>query len=83
MKIKIYFNFFSSFVIGTGRVNNHFVILYTKTDVANYWVHHQGFIQALSLTSVFHEGLSVVAIGHNPTYVSMFALAAGGSYTAL
>ena len=43
---------------------------------------HHGFIQALLLTSVFHEGLSFLAVDHNPTCGSMLAplaLAAGGS----
>ena len=31
----------------------------------------QGSIQALWLTSVFHEGLSFMAIVHHPTYISM------------
>ena len=39
----------------------------------------QGFIQALLLTSVFPEGLSLMAVGYNPTYVSTLALAAEGS----
>ena len=43
----------------------------------------QGFIQACLLTSVFHERLSSMAIGHNPTYISMLALATGGSYEAV
>ena len=30
----------------------------------------QGFIQALLLTSVFHEGSSFMVIGHNPTCIS-------------
>ena len=29
--------------------------------------YYQGFIQALLLTFVFHEELSFMAIGHNPT----------------
>ena len=40
----------------------------------------QGFIEAFLLTSVFHEGLSFIVVGHNPTCVSVLALAAGGSY---
>ena len=44
---------------------------------------NQGFIQALLLTSVFYEGLSLMVIGHNPTYVSTLALAAGGSNGAM
>ena len=39
----------------------------------------QGFIQALLLTSVFPEGLSLMAAGYNPTCVSTLALAAEGS----
>ena len=39
----------------------------------------QGFIQALLLTSVFHEGLSFMAIGYNLTCISMLTLAAGVS----
>ena len=39
----------------------------------------QGFIQALLLTSVFLEGLSFMAIGHNPAYISMLCFATGGS----
>ena len=39
----------------------------------------QGFIQALLLTSVFPEGLSLMAVGYNPTCVSTLALAAEGS----
>ena len=42
------------------------------------WLLYQGFIQSLLLTSVFHEGLSFMAIGHNPTGISTFTLAAGG-----
>ena len=34
----------------------------------NIWPNHQGFIQALLLTSLFHEGLSFMIIGHNPTW---------------
>ena len=41
----------------------------------------QGFIQALLLTSVCHEGLSFMAMGHNlMCIISMLTLAAGGSY---
>ena len=36
----------------------------------------QGFIQALLLTSIFHEGLSFIVVGHNPMYASTLALAA-------
>ena len=43
----------------------------------------QGFIQALLLTSVFHERLSFMAIGHNPICVSMLAIATRGPYGAL
>ena len=39
----------------------------------------QGFIQVLLLTSVFHEGLSFMAVGHNPACASMLSLAAGDS----
>ena len=39
-----------------------------------------GFIQALLLTSVFHEGLSFMAIGHDPMCISTLALEAGGSW---
>ena len=35
----------------------------------NQLVYCQGFIQALLLTSVFHKGLSFMAVGNNPTYV--------------
>ena len=42
----------------------------------------QGFIQALWLTSVFHEGLSFMALGRNPTYISMLTIATRGSYRA-
>ena len=41
------------------------------------------FVQALFLTSVFHEGLSFMAIGHNPMCVTTLAIATGGSYGAL
>ena len=34
----------------------------------------QGFVQVLFLTSVFHEGLSFIAVGHNSMCVSMLAL---------
>ena len=40
--------------------------------------HLQGFIQALLLTLVFHEELSFMAVGQDPMYVSMLALAPGG-----
>ena len=43
----------------------------------------RGLIQALLLTSVFQKRLSFMTIGHNPVYVSMLALAVGGSYGAL
>ena len=33
----------------------------------------QGFIEALLLTSVSHEGLSFMEVGHNPMCVSSFA----------
>ena len=39
----------------------------------------QDFIQALLMTSVFHEGLSFTAVGHDPLCISTLALAAGGS----
>ena len=39
----------------------------------------QRFIQAFLLTSVFHGGLSFVAVGHNPMYIKVFVLADGGS----
>ena len=38
----------------------------------------QGFIQALLLTSVFHERLSFMAVCHNFKFVNMMTLAAGG-----
>ena len=47
------------------------------------WIPKQGFVQALLLSSVFHEGLSFMAVGHDPTCVSAFAIATGGSYGAL
>ena len=37
----------------------------------------QGFILALSLTSVFHEGSSFMAVGHNPTCVARWPLQLG------
>ena len=40
----------------------------------------QGFIQALLLTSVFHEGLSFMTVGDNPTCISTLVIATGGSY---
>ena len=40
---------------------------------------YQGFIQALLLTSVFHNGLSFMTVGHKPTYISTLMLVAGGS----
>ena len=43
----------------------------------------QGFIQALLLTSIFHEELSFMAAGHNLMCVSMLAIAIGGSEGAL
>ena len=43
----------------------------------------QDVIQALMLTSVFHEGLSFMALGHNPMCVSRLAIATWGSYWAL
>ena len=39
----------------------------------------QGFIQALLLTSVFHEGLSFMDVGHKLTCVSTLTLATVGS----
>ena len=39
---------------------------------------YQGFIQALLLTSVFHKGLSFMAVGHNQTCISTLTLAVGG-----
>ena len=39
----------------------------------------QGFIQTLLLTSVFHKGLSFMAVVHNPTYMSTLTLVAGDS----
>ena len=33
-------------------------------------LHHQGFIQALLLASVFYEGLSFMFVGHNPTCIN-------------
>ena len=44
---------------------------------------YQGFIQALLLTSAFHEGLSFTAAGHNPTRISKLSLPAGGLYGSL
>ena len=38
----------------------------------------QSFIQALLLTSVFHERLSFMAVCHNLKFVNMMTLAAGG-----
>ena len=43
----------------------------------------QSFIQSLLLTSVFHEGLSFMVAGHNPTCVSSLGIATGVSYGAL
>ena len=39
----------------------------------------QGFLRALLLTSVFHKGLSFMAVGQNPTCISTLTLAAGDS----
>ena len=36
-------------------------------------IHYQSFIEALLLTSIFHEGLSFMAIGHNPACISILA----------
>ena len=44
---------------------------------------YQGFIQALLLTSVFHNGLSFMTVGHKPTYISTLMLVVGGSYEGL
>ena len=33
------------------------------------WIQYQGLIQALLLTTIFHEGLSFMAVGHNPMCV--------------
>ena len=41
--------------------------------------HDQDFIQALLLTPVLHEGLSFMAVCHNPTCISMFVIITGGS----
>ena len=38
----------------------------------------RGFIQALLLISIFHEGLSFMTIGHNTMSVSMLVIATGG-----
>ena len=38
----------------------------------------QGFILALLLTSVFHEGLSFMTIGNNPTCFRKLVIATGG-----
>ena len=43
----------------------------------------QEFIQALLLTSVLREGLSFIAVVHNPACVSTLAIAAGGSHGVL
>ena len=57
--------------------------IFTSMKFVTIYVRSQGFIQALLLTSVFHEGLSFMAVGYNPTCVSTFAIAAGSSYGAL
>ena len=47
----------------------------------------QGFIEALLLTSVSHDGLSFMEVGHNPMCVSLFSPCSwgggGGSYGVL
>ena len=48
-------------------------------DLHKVCIEKQGFIQALLLTSVFHEGLSFMDIGHKPTCVSTLTLAVVGS----
>ena len=44
---------------------------------------YKSFVQALLLTSIFHDGLSFMVIGQNPMYVNLLALAAGFSYGVL
>ena len=39
----------------------------------------QGFIEALLLTSVSHDGLSFMEVGHNPMCVSSFAPCSWGA----
>ena len=53
--------------------------LIRKVFVKQKLIFLQGFIQALLLTSVFHEGLSFMDVGHKPTCVSTLTLAAMGS----
>ena len=52
---------------------------YSKCKVDNAQV----FISTFLLISVFHEGLSFMALGHNPTCISTLAIATRSSHWAL
>ena len=60
-----------------GRWILNFEVQFTKCDLM-VAIMIRG-LQALLLTSVFHEGLSFMVIGQNSTCSSCLALAAGGS----
>ena len=49
----------------------------TFTYIYTYVYVYHGFIQALLMTSSFHEGLCFMTLGHNPTCISTLTLAAG------
>ena len=51
--------------------------------VIEFHIDYQGFIQTYLQTSVFHEGLSLMALGHNPKCISTLVIATGGSYGTL
>ena len=63
---------------------------YSKVNIMNYFEcskckvdNAQVFISTFLLISVFHEGLSFMALGHNPTCISTLAIATRSSHWAL
>ena len=61
------------------RKSGLLIIPFQKISYRKMMGPDQGFIQALLLTPVFHEGLSFIDVGHKPACVSTLTPAAMGS----
>ena len=73
------FSHFGKKSIGSIQFNGKIIHMIFPIKICINFHTQQGFILALLLTSIFHKGLSFMAVGHNPTCISTLTLAVGGS----
>ena len=55
------------------------LLIWPGWNIFRNLINRQGFIQALLLSSVFHEGLSFMALGYNLMCINTLTLSAGDS----